>query len=67
MPKDIIRDARSVHLHPDVRKAALEIAENFQRHSINEGKKPATIAGTCMYMAIRRLNWKETGRDEEEF
>lgn len=35
-----------------MKKAAELIAKNFTKHCIEEGKKPATIAGVSFFMAI---------------
>jgi len=42
-------------LQPEVKKAAEIIARNFTENCIEEGKKPATIAGVCFFMAIMKV------------
>jgi len=60
MPVDKIKDAflklNSI-LPQDVKKGAITVAENFNKFSLCEGKKPATIAGAAIYMvAMRQRN-----------
>lgn len=59
MPVDKIKDAFfKLNLHPDVKKAAIIVADNFNKKSLCEGKKPATIAGAALYMVALRLRNK---------
>jgi len=41
-------------LKPEVKKVAELIAKNFTENCIEEGKKPATIAGVSFFMAIMK-------------
>ena len=48
MPNTIVNQkAHLLSLQPEVKRLALLIAENFVNNNVEEGKKPATIAGVC--------------------
>ena len=56
MPADIVRNkSQQLELQPEVKKAAELIAKNFTDHCIEEGKKPATIAGVSFFMAMMKF------------
>lgn len=56
MPADIVvAKSQQLGLQPEVKRAAELIAKNFTEHCIEEGKKPATIAGVCFFMAIMKV------------
>ncbi len=61
MPVDKVKDAcLKLNYHPEVKKAAIIVAENFIKMSICEGKKPATIAGAALFMVCLRLKTRPT-------
>ena len=48
MPVDKLKEVfTKMRVEPDVRKAALIVAENFVKNGVQEGKRPATIAGAA--------------------
>lgn len=56
MPADIVASkSQQLGLKPEVKKAAEIIAKNFTDHCVEEGKKPATIAGVSFFMAIMKV------------
>lgn len=60
MPVDKVKDAcLKLHFSPDVKKAAVVVAENFVKYAICEGKKPATIAGVALFMVSLRLKTRQ--------
>ncbi len=53
MAAEIVKSkSKLLGLKPKVKEAAELIARNFTKHCIEEGKKPATIAGVSFFMAI---------------
>lgn len=52
MPVDKLKEVfLKIRVEPDVKKAALSIAENFVKHGVQEGKRPATIGGAAWLIA----------------
>lgn len=61
MPADIVAaKADKLGLHYAVKEAAIQIAKNFVQNSVEEGKKPATIAGVSIFMAMSKLRNRST-------
>ena len=65
MPADIVvLKSQQLGLKPEVKKAAELIAKNFTKYCIEEGKKPATIAGVSFFMAITNFGDLESDSDK---
>jgi len=51
MPVDKLKEVfAKIKVDPDVKKASLIVAQNFVKHGVQEGKRPATIAGAAWLM-----------------
>ena len=65
MPADIVvAKSQQLGLQPEVKRAAELIAKNFTEHCIEEGKKPATIAGVCFFMAIMKVKGRQSDTEQ---
>ncbi len=65
MPADIVESkSKLLQLSPEVKKVAELIARNFTDHGIEEGKKPATIAGVSFFMAIMKQKGRSNDIDQ---
>jgi transcription initiation factor TFIIIB Brf1 subunit/transcription initiation factor TFIIB len=65
MPVDKVKDAcLKLNYNPDVKRAAIIVAENFIKESICEGKKPATIAGVALFMVTQKLKHRPNESDQ---